>query len=167
MTYSNIIERAASFAADKHKSQYRKEGRLLYISHLVAVALILQKYSFRDEVIAAGLLHDTLEDTDTTEAELLEKFGPEILQYVKEVTEDKSLLKPERKLKYIKNLETASPEALTVACADKIHNARSYSINPQLLTPERKQFLENCLTIFRNRLNSPIVLEFENVLKII
>ncbi len=163
MNYTNIIEKAASFAADKHKNQYRKAPHILYISHLVSVALILQKYNFSENIIAAGLLHDTLEDTETTEQELLENFGPEILQYVKEVTEEKSLPKLERKSLYIENLNYASFGGLAIATADKIHNTKSYLLTNSH-TSENIIFMEKCLVVLQEKLQHPIVSEFENVL---
>lgn len=162
-THTNIVEKAVSFAAEKHKTQYRKTEKILYISHLVSVALILHKYNFSENIIAAGLLHDTLEDTDASEQELLENFGPEVLQYVKEVTENKSLPKPERKELYIENLRNASTGALAIACADKIHNTKSYILN-RIHTQEQVNFMEKCLAVFKEKFPHPIVTEFERIL---
>jgi (p)ppGpp synthase/HD superfamily hydrolase len=129
MKTNNLVELATSFAAEKHKTQYRKEGNLLYISHLVGVALILNKWDSSDEIIAAGLLHDTLEDTDTTKEEILENFGPEILEMITQVTNDDSLGWKEKKIKYIETVRTANHGAKTIALADKIHNIKSLLYN--------------------------------------
>ena len=72
---SDLIGNALQFSAVKHAGQIRKRTDIPYITHPVGVAFILQREDQRDEVIAAGLLHDTLEDTDTSEEELLELFG--------------------------------------------------------------------------------------------
>ncbi|MFS0576805.1 HD domain-containing protein [Sporosarcina sp. 179-K 3D1 HS] len=88
----NIIERAFQFALQKHEGQYCKGTDIPYITHPFAVAMILKHHRCRDEVVAAGLLHDTLEDTDTTELELLKLFGSDVLELVQAASEsDKSL----------------------------------------------------------------------------
>ncbi len=173
---TNIIEKATSFAADKHKNQYRKEGGLLYISHLVSVALILQKYNFPEQVIAAGLLHDTLEDTDTTETEILENFGAEILEIVKSVTNDKVLRWKDKKLKYLETVSIGNSEAKAVALADKIHNMKSLLMNLEENGPEKVWsffnasredklwFEEVCLGMFKETFSGPseMVSEYES-----
>lgn len=122
----NIIEKAMEFAAVKHEGQFRKGTNIPYIIHPFGVAFILQKGKQSDEVIAAGLLHDTLEDTDTTEDELREYFGEEILKLVKAASEpDKSLSWEERKQHTIAELPNRSNEELAVIIADKLHNLRS------------------------------------------
>ena len=121
----NIIEKAFQFALQKHEGQYRKGTDIPYITHLFAVAMILKHYRYSDEVIAAGLLHDTLEDTDTTAEELL-AFGPYVLELVQSASEsDKSLSWEERKRRTIAELATKSPDQLAVIVADKLHNIRS------------------------------------------
>jgi (p)ppGpp synthase/HD superfamily hydrolase len=165
--YTYIVERAASFAAEKHKSQRRKEGGLLYISHLVGVALILQKYNFDEKIIAAGLLHDTLEDTDTTEVEILENFGQEILDLILQVTNDDTLNWKEKKQKYVNTVRVASEGAQSIALADKIHNTKSLLINLSDLGPEKVWaffnatpadklwFEEACLQMFQETFSGP------------
>ncbi|MCG7344811.1 HD domain-containing protein [Sporosarcina sp. ACRSL] len=121
----NIIEQAFQFALEKHDGQYRKGTKIPYITHPFAVAMILKHYRYSDEVVAAGLLHDTLEDTDATEQDLL-KFGPFILDLVRAASElDKSLPWEERKRRTIEELKEKSPDQLAVIVADKLHNIRS------------------------------------------
>ena len=67
---------------EKHDGQYRKGTKIPYITHPFAVAMILKHHRYSDEVVAAGLLHDTLEDTDTTEQEIL-NFSPYVLDLVR------------------------------------------------------------------------------------
>lgn len=122
----NMIEKAIEFAAVKHEGQVRKGTNIPYIVHPFAVALLLQKENQRDEVIAAGVLHDTLEDTDTTKEELLKQFGEEVLWLVMGATEpDKSLSWEERKLHTIEQLHLRSNEEVALIVADKLHNLRS------------------------------------------
>ncbi|WP_438317258.1 HD domain-containing protein [Sporosarcina sp. FA9] len=121
----NIIEKAFQFALKKHEGQYRKGTDIPYITHPFAVSMILKHYGYSDEVIAAGLLHDTLEDTDTTAEELF-AFGPYVLELVQSASEfDKSLSWEERKHRTIAELTTKSPDQLAVIVADKLHNIRS------------------------------------------
>ena len=121
-----LIEKAMKFAAIKHEGQMRKGTNIPYIIHPFGVALILQKAKQRDEVIAAGLLHDTLEDTNTTEIELCEHFGEEVLKLVQAASEpDKSLSWEERKNHTILSLPHRSNEEITLIIADKLHNLRS------------------------------------------
>ena len=97
---NNIVIQAAYFAAEKHKTQRRKDvEETPYINHPLALANVLAvECSIDDvEVMCGALLHDTIEDTETSEAELVEAFGENITRIVLEVTDDKELLKIERK----------------------------------------------------------------------
>ncbi|MCZ2257752.1 HD domain-containing protein [Sporosarcina sp. G11-34] len=122
----NLVEKALRFAAVKHEGQYRKGTNIPYITHPVAVAMILKKAKYSDEVVAAGLLHDTLEDTETTEAELIKEFGKCVFQFVQAASEtDKRLSWEERKECTIAELPVKTQEELAVIVADKLHNVRS------------------------------------------
>ena len=121
-----IIDKAIRFAAIKHEGQNRKGTDIPYITHPFAVGMILQQAGYKEEVIVAGILHDTLEDTETTENELLSEFGQHIVDLVKAATEeDKSLSWEERKQHAIDDLALKSPEQIAVIVADKLHNIRS------------------------------------------
>ena len=118
----NLIEKAARIAIIAHKDQKRKSDGFPYIIHPFMVALKLAKYNFPDEVIAAGLVHDVLEDTDISEEDLREELGDEVLEIVKGVSENKNLSWEERKRKYIETIKKAPAEVKAVSIADKIHN---------------------------------------------
>jgi guanosine-3',5'-bis(diphosphate) 3'-pyrophosphohydrolase len=122
------ILRALRFAADKHRDQRRKgaEGAP-YINHLIEVAEILARVGGVTDVVTlqAAILHDTLEDTQTTPEELAAVFGPEVRNVVEEVTDDKRLLKTERKRLQIEHAPRLSARAKLVKLADKISNVRS------------------------------------------
>jgi guanosine-3',5'-bis(diphosphate) 3'-pyrophosphohydrolase len=90
-------------------------------------------------VLAAAILHDTIEDTETTEAELLREFGQEIASIVMEVTDDKSLPKSERKRLQIEHAATISPRAKLVKLADKICNLRDITHSPPAAWPLQRQ----------------------------
>ena len=128
-----LVARAMEFAAHKHSSQRRKGLTAEpYVNHLAEVARLLAESSGgRDaELVAAGLLHDTLEDTATTAAELEREFGAGILGLVREVTDDKSLPKQERKRLQVEHAPHLPLPAKLVKLADKTSNVREISENP-------------------------------------
>ena len=97
----NRIVAAIAFAAHKHRDQRRKDANASpYINHPIGLANVLANEGGIDDerVLIAAILHDTIEDTETTEQELIREFGKEISVIVLEVTDDKSLAKAERKL---------------------------------------------------------------------
>lgn len=122
----DLIEKAIIVASKAHDGQYRKLTKIPYITHPLAVGFILQKAGYRDELVAAAILHDTVEDTDLTLGEIEQQFGTTISAIVEGCSEpDKSLTWEERKEHTIEFLQTASEEIRVVACADKLHNIRS------------------------------------------
>ena len=93
-----LILDALGFAAHKHRDQRRKDaGATPYINHPIAVAKLLVECGIDDPVILqAAILHDTIEDTETTREELERQFGDEVAAVVVEVTDDKRLEKAAR-----------------------------------------------------------------------
>lgn len=123
---SQLIEKAVCFAAVKHDGHYRKGTHTPYITHPYGVALILTEENQAEKVVAAGLLHDTLEDTATSEEELFTNFGEEILMLVKAASEpDKSLSWEIRKQHTIDKLSSQPIDETYLILADKLHNLRS------------------------------------------
>ena len=121
-----ILE-ALQFAAQKHRDQRRKDIEASpYINHPIALANVLWREAgvHEADVICAALLHDTVEDTNTTREELIERFGKKIAALVMEVTDDKTLRKPERKRLQIEHAAHISRKAKLVKLADKISNLR-------------------------------------------
>jgi guanosine-3',5'-bis(diphosphate) 3'-pyrophosphohydrolase len=132
----DLLARALAFAAAKHRHQRRKDrDRSPYINHPIALlrALVHEAQITDPQVLAAALLHDTIEDTDTTAAELVAHFGPDIAALVQEVTDDKRLPQAERKQLQIDHAPTLSDRAKLVKLADKICNLRDVDQSP----PER------------------------------
>ena len=122
-----LIFRALDFAALKHRDQRRKDSEQSpYINHPIALAnVLINEAQVTDPlVIAAAILHDTIEDTETTAAELETVFGAEVAEIVLEVTDDKRLSKDERKRLQVERAAGASPRAKLVKLADKICNLR-------------------------------------------
>jgi guanosine-3',5'-bis(diphosphate) 3'-pyrophosphohydrolase len=124
---------ALSFAAVRHKHQRRKDSDASpYINHPVALANILcNEGQVTDiEVLCAALLHDTLEDTDTSTDELQALFGQQVRDIVVEVSDDKSLPKAERKRLQVEHAAAISEPAKLVKLADKISNLRDVADCP-------------------------------------
>jgi len=125
-----LIEKAVEFATAKHAGQKRKYTEEPYIEHPLAVAGLVKSVGARDEVIAAAILHDTIEDTETTVNELIAAFGMEVAKMVVELT-DKFIPgmgygnRAERKAKECARLATISAEAQTIKVADLIDNTKS------------------------------------------
>jgi GTP diphosphokinase / guanosine-3',5'-bis(diphosphate) 3'-diphosphatase len=128
-----LLLKATQFAADKHRNQRRKDAEASpYINHPIALANVLaNEGDITDPVVlCAALLHDTIEDTDTTADELALVFGQAITTVVKEVTDDKTLDKAVRKQLQIEHARHASPQAQLVKLADKICNLRDIAATP-------------------------------------
>lgn len=118
---------AVDFAASKHRNQRRKDEEASpYINHPIALTRVLKvEAGVSDpDVLSAALLHDTIEDTETTYEELEREFGPRIASIVAEVTDDKALPKDERKRLQVEHAAHISREAKLVKLADKICNVR-------------------------------------------
>ena len=129
----NRVISAISFAADKHRNQRRKDIEASpYINHPIALANILaNEAGIEDEkVLVAAILHDSIEDTETTTQELADLFGDDVTAIVLEVTDDKSLPKAERKRLQVEHAPTISRRAKLVKLADKICNLRDITASP-------------------------------------
>jgi guanosine-3',5'-bis(diphosphate) 3'-pyrophosphohydrolase len=128
-----LILKAAVFAAERHKSQRRKGAAASpYINHPLGVAELLAGAGGVSDplVLAAAVLHDTIEDTRTTPAELEEHFGAEVCRLVEEVTDDKSLPKQERKRLQIAHAPAMSAGAKLIKLGDKIANVKDVVADP-------------------------------------
>jgi GTP diphosphokinase / guanosine-3',5'-bis(diphosphate) 3'-diphosphatase len=129
----SFLLQAIKFSAEKHRNQRRKGADAFpYINHPIDVADILWRIgSVRDiDTIVAAILHDTLEDTDTTPGEIEALFGKDVLGLVEEVTDDKSLPKEERKRLQVVNAYHKSTAAKLIKLADKISNINDIRDSP-------------------------------------
>jgi (p)ppGpp synthase/HD superfamily hydrolase len=121
-----LVEKALQIASKSHEGQYRKNTDIPYITHPVAVGIMLLKSGYSEEIVAAGILHDTVEDTPLTLEEIKREFGVKIAEIVEGSSEpDKSLPWKDRKEHTIGYLKTAAEDIRAVVCADKLHNIRS------------------------------------------
>ncbi len=133
MTDVQQFLRAAAFAARKHQHQRRKDEEASpYINHpLTVAALLAEAGGVTDPLtLMAAVLHDTLEDTETTPEELAATFGPAVRDLVQEVTDDKRLQKPERKRRQAMSASHLSGRAKLIRIADKIANAHDVIHHP-------------------------------------
>jgi guanosine-3',5'-bis(diphosphate) 3'-pyrophosphohydrolase len=129
---SSFID-AVAFAADKHRDQRRKDHRSSpYINHPIALAHVLAAEADVTDptVLIAAVLHDTLEDTDTSAPELARRFGAEVARIVAEVSDDKTQPKAHRKQAQIDHASQLSSGARLVKLADKICNLRDVAHDP-------------------------------------
>jgi (p)ppGpp synthase/HD superfamily hydrolase len=118
-----MIDLAIEMAAKAHQFQTRKATDVPYVSHPYAVGMMLARAGCPEEVIAAGILHDTVEDTCVTLEEIREQFGDKVAAIVEGCSEpDRSASWEERKAHTLNYLRTAPWEVRLVACADKLHN---------------------------------------------
>jgi GTP diphosphokinase / guanosine-3',5'-bis(diphosphate) 3'-diphosphatase len=138
-----LLVRAIAFAAEKHRNQRRKDKDASpYINHPIALVDVLANEGGIDDVtvLAAAVLHDTVEDTETTEAELRQAFGDAITDAVLAVSDDKTLDKAERKRMQVEHAATLTRTAKLVKLADKICNVRDVANHPPDRWPlERRQ----------------------------
>ncbi len=124
---------AVNFAADKHRLQTRKnKEKTPYISHPIGVAYnLLNVGKVRDSnVIVGALLHDTVEDTQTTFEEIEQKFGKVVTNYVREVTDNKTLTKEMRKRMQVISAASKSKGAAMIKLADKLYNVNDLLNSP-------------------------------------
>ncbi|MFA5162312.1 MAG: HD domain-containing protein [Elusimicrobiales bacterium] len=165
------------YAMKAHESQFRKSTGRPYIEHPVRAAAILLEMGVSERLVAAGFLHDTLEDTRASLDEIQRFFGPAVAGYVKAVTEDKSLDWETRKARTIKHLAKADRDVLLLSLADKLDNIRSIAqdhshcgdeIWRRFVRPKEKQewYYRSLARVFAKRLPKlPQGAEFDSLVK--
>ncbi len=180
MIFTQNIERAIRTAAVLHDGQKRKgENNPPVIIHPFSVAFIISEYTNDENTIIAGLLHDTIEDTDYSYEELEKEFGTEVREITFGVSEiqkkdGKWVEWRERKEGYIETLSNAPEKSLIVSSADKIHNLSSMIREREkegekmweVFIPGRDAqlwFYGEVLKVVKNRLKNEIVQKFEEV----
>jgi len=125
-----MLNKAIQEAAVAHGKQKRKGTEIPYITHPFMVAMILRDAGYTEDEVIAGVLHDTLEDTELKPDYIENLFGKDVLDIVVGCTEpDRSLPWDVRKQHTMDYLKTAPPGIRAVACADKLHNIRSMNID--------------------------------------
>lgn len=167
-----LVLHAIDFAARKHRDQRRKDEEASpYINHPISVALLLAEIGgvTDADVLAAAILHDTLEDTDTTAEELEAVFGVRIRKLVEEVTDDKTLPKNARKQRQIDHAEHLSPDAVLIKLGDKITNVADVTHSPpsNWNLQRRKEYLDWAEAVVKKcrRVNGALEAHFAHVLE--
>ncbi len=170
MTHTLVLK-AVKFAAHKHRDQRRKDQESQpYIIHPISVALVMAEVGGIDdpEFLAAALLHDTLEDTNTSPDELETEFGQRVRKLVEEVSDDKSLPKEERQNRQIENAARLSDGAALIKLGDKISNVQDVIHSPpsDWNVLRRRQYLDWAEAVINNcpRVNTPLENRFSSIL---
>ncbi len=131
-----LIYKAIQMAIKAHEHQLRKLDNDIYVAHPIEVGVILAKHNLPDEVIIAGILHDTVEDTSLTLEKIESEFGSSVAAYVKLCSElNKGESWKKRKLSYLDQLENAPNDVLFIVCVDKLTNIQSIQRNFEAYGP--------------------------------
>ncbi len=174
--YPDLIIRALEAATNWHEGQWRKDPakKIPYISHPISVGFLLLLSGYEAEVVAAGILHDVIEDCGISKKRLAKEFSPRIAQMVAEVSEPKKHSWEKRKEIYRRQLKKASLGALAVACADHLHNLKciqqSTKTNKNIWKMFRAskrdkiRYETGVLKIIAERLKSPLVKEYAKII---
>lgn len=117
-----MIFKAIDFAVNAHRGQYRKGTKIPYIVHPLNMARLLIRKECPEEVVTAGILHDTVEDTPVTLSDIREAFGVKVAGLVASVSTDKNKSWEERKKDTVETIKRASDEVLFIESADKLDN---------------------------------------------
>lgn len=143
------LGRAEKFAKQKHKGQKRKDGKTPYWKHLQQVVINLKKLGVKDQdVLCAGWLHDTIEDTTTDYDDLEEKFGKKVASIVSQVTKDKRQARHKRESQYVRQLAKASPDAKAVKLCDIVANVLDLENSGYTIQKKSKQ-IDDKMRYFR------------------
>lgn len=129
---NDLLERAEAFARRAHEGQFRKgEAKEPYTVHLEEVVELVSKHGGSETELCAAWLHDTVEDCPPTSfQDIEENFGPDVGRIVRELTDDKTLEKAERKRMQVINAAHKSPSACLIKICDKTSNLRSIAKSP-------------------------------------
>jgi (p)ppGpp synthase/HD superfamily hydrolase len=128
--FSDAIDRALAMAARAHRTQVRKGDDVPYVQHPVHVAILLLKHGFAEPVVIAGILHDVVEDTSVTLAEIRAQFGDDVAKLVDAVSEQKTDEAGQRpwrvrKDEQLAKLDAAPLEVVALKAADVLHNVQT------------------------------------------
>ena len=133
MVNQSLLQRAIEFAAEKHAGQFRKGTTIPYFTHVMEAMEIVSRMTEDEEIRAAAVLHDTLEDTDTGKDELVRNFGQRVADLVAAESENKREDQPAeetwitRKMETIRHMNEAGTEIRMIALGDKLSNVRAMS----------------------------------------
>jgi len=172
----DLIAKAEKIMREAHAGQTRKQNDTPYITHPQAVAKKLAAAKFSEIVQAAALVHDVLEDTDYPAEKLKTELGDEVYKMVQALSENKSLVWEERKLKYLESIKNSSEKVKAISLADKIHNLEDLIAGHVELGPaiwelfnrgkDKKIWFENqMLAMFQKTWAHPMIAEYAKLIK--
>lgn len=145
-----LVARAYEHARAAHHGPARKGDT--DIAHPTAVARLLDRAGFGDEVVAAAFLHDVVEDTSECLDQLREEFGDEVCELVRAMTEDESIEPyPARKAEHRDRVLSAGAAPASIYAADKLARVRAYSASGERVDPERLDHYWDTLRLFAGR----------------
>ena len=147
---NDIVFEAAAFAARAHRHQLRKDKETPYFSHPVRVCLVVrQVFGFEDpRMLAAALLHDTIEDTTTDSDDLIERFGPDVALWVAALSKDSRLPEEQRETEYTEVLAAADWQVKVLKLADlydNIGDCKHFSATGRRKTAEKSRRYLNAI----------------------
>ena len=143
LDHSPLAREALTFAEARHAGQTRDLDELPFVTHPVEVACLLNEAGYSDEVIAAGVLHDVLEDTDAEVDDLIDRFGSGVAELVAAVSDDPSIQdRAERKAALRRQVAAAGERAAAVFAADKVSKTRELRARIQRGGAERRDDLK-------------------------
>lgn len=120
-----LTEAAVAFARDRHAGQRRQGDRAAYVVHPLEAASLLERSGYPDPVVAAAVLHDVLEDTETLEQELEQRFGPEVAGIVSTLSDDPASADQDERRRDVRDrVRRVGGNALAVYAADKVSKVR-------------------------------------------
>ena len=163
---------AIEFALQAHQGQIRKDGRP-YIIHPLSVGMILQGAGYSEDVVIAGILHDIIEDTEFTKADIEQKFGASVANMVASVTEDFSIEDWNTRMDtYIETIKNSSDEVKAISLADRLDNRRHLLLgieqDPDFwnkFKPKPEQIIEKTEKILEitSNINNEIIEELKEI----
>ena len=174
-----MIYKAIHMALKAHADQVRKLDNDKYVAHPLEVGFMLAKYNMPDEVIIAGILHDTVEDTTLSLHDIETEFGPVVSLYVNFCSEkNKTDSWKKRKIEYLNHLNEAPIEVLYIICVDKLTNIKSIALNIEQQGhqiwekfnagyPDQKWYYLAVLKKLSPICTHPLYLELERVVKLV
>jgi len=155
---SELIRDALALAERAHAGQVRSgSGGMAYVHHPIAVAELLAEHGYGEQTVAAALLHDVVEDSDTSAQEIAARFGSPVAELVAALTDDESIEPYERrKEEHRRRVEAAGGEALAIYAADKLSNVRvlrrAYAVEGEAAGEEFKAPLDVKIEIWTDDL---------------
>lgn len=158
---------ALDYAQERHAGQRRKGDGAPFIEHPAEVAWLLFSAGAPDHVIAAGVLHDTIEKGGADIGELRERFGARTAALVAAVSEDSEIPTYARRKAALRDqVAAAGPEALMVFAADKVSKVREFGLPGAPAKPPQRRMTHyrRCLELLERRLNSPLVAQLRAAL---